>query len=288
MAVSGCGVLTVRNELGAMSPTTLAVAAMAALLVLAAPSSAAAQRLEGRVVDAQSGAPVASAVVRLHGDDGATVVAAMTDAAGEFVVRVPRPGTFRVTIEAIGYTRDQAEPVTIRRGAATNVVLRASAEVVRLAPLLAAAEPAATEPRVRYLERVGFYDRQRIENGTFIERAEIEEQRPRRIVDLLRGIDGVRVIESGNRADIVMAGGPQRRPDAQPQEVVCAPEIYLDGTLLSRGGRISERRLSRYDLNEILPADIEAIELYANAARLPARFSGTHGACGAVLFWSRS
>jgi hypothetical protein len=266
-----------------MHPTR--AAALAIFLVCAA-ADASAQVLAGRVVDAASGAPISAAVVRLLDDQGTVADSVATDASGAFRIQPPVAGTFRVSVRAPGYAEEAGERVVLVGGTTSTVTLRASADAVRLEPLVV-----EVAGRVRYLENVGFYNRQRYETGRFVDRAAIERLNPGRIADLLRGIVGTRIVQSGHHVDVLMRGGLATTmgssPGGKQSDVLCAPEIYLDGMLISRGGPLNQPQNPRRNLNEILPADVEAIEVYASAARVPARFGGAHATCGVVLFWSR-
>ncbi len=57
--------------------------------------------VSGRVVDAETGAVVAGALVSRLGADSATV--AVTDAGGRFVLRAPRAPSYGIRIEQLGY-----------------------------------------------------------------------------------------------------------------------------------------------------------------------------------------
>ena len=69
-------------------------------LALAAPLSA--QVVHGRLVDAGTGAAVASARVRLLAGDAAAD-SALTDSAGAFALRAEAGGIFRLAAERVGY-----------------------------------------------------------------------------------------------------------------------------------------------------------------------------------------
>jgi hypothetical protein len=266
--------------------TALCIISLATVVNLALPQSGQAQALHGEVVDAGSGAPIADAVVHILDLEGTTVASSRTDAAGQFRIAAPEPGTYGLRVEAVRYSPHALGRIELSGGDPVVVVLRVTAEAVPLEPI-----EVEGESRVPYLTRAGFYDRMRVETGRFIELSEIEERNPRRIVDMLRGIAGVRILESGHAADVVLRGGLASRVGFNAADAMCAPEVYLDGTLISRGsgvGRGGGIGDGRYNLNEIVPENIEAIEVYASAARVPARFGGAHASCGVVLFWSRS
>lgn len=258
-------------------------------LAVACPGDLDGQELVGRIVDARSGRPVPSATIRLHRTEAeGAVISAVAASDGSFVIRAPTAGSYRVTIEAPGYAQEVPNRLFLAQGV-THIVVVAAIDAIRM-------EAVTVEARARSsrLDAAGFYGRMQHEVGRFIERAEIEERDPRRITDLLRGIAGLRVVESGNRSDIVMRGGRMGSmggglsANNRTADALCAPEIYIDGQVVSRGGSVTQARdFPRHDLNEILPARVEAIEVYASAARVPVRFGGSHAACGVVLFWTR-
>ena len=62
-----------------------------------------AQTVRGRVVDAETGQPIAGAVVALADAQGARADAVLTRADGAYTVRAPAAGAYRVTAERVGY-----------------------------------------------------------------------------------------------------------------------------------------------------------------------------------------
>jgi hypothetical protein len=246
----------------------------AALCCMMLPAQLLAQTLQGRVVEAAGDTPLAGAVVRLLTADGQALASAVTDAQGRFALSAGEAGEYRVAVAALGFAAATLGPVALAAAAPTTVLIRMAIEAVPIDALRV--EVAA---RVPALERAGFYDRRRTSQGRFFERSDIEERNPRRIADMLRGIAGVRVIESGHNADVLLRAG-----GGMSMGGMCAPEVWLDGQLVSRGGGPGA---GRHNLNEIRPTDLEAIEVYASAARVPARYGGAHAACGVVVFWSK-
>ena len=58
----------------------------------------------------------------------------------------------------------------------------------------------------------------------------------------------------------------------------CPPQYFVDGI-----------PASNFDIDEVLPGDVEAVELYSGAAGVPPqynRFNGT-SICGTILIWTR-
>lgn len=75
----------------------------AALGLLVAPASVEAQVLSGRVVEEGSEAPVATALVRLLGEDGEPVAISVADSAGHYRVEAPGPGIYRLSAARLGF-----------------------------------------------------------------------------------------------------------------------------------------------------------------------------------------
>jgi hypothetical protein len=67
-------------------------------------ASADAQIVTGRVVDSLTGTPIqAVAITFFDSRDSTNRVAALTDSAGRYIIRLPRPSTYSVTARRIGY-----------------------------------------------------------------------------------------------------------------------------------------------------------------------------------------
>lgn len=73
-----------------------------ALLALLAPGGAG-QTFQGRVLDEEGEAPVATALVRLLSADGRDVAVALADEEGRYRLEAPEPGAYRLHAERIGY-----------------------------------------------------------------------------------------------------------------------------------------------------------------------------------------
>ncbi len=71
--------------------------------------------ISGRILDAQGGLPVPSATVEL-GIKGTKVATAVTDAAGQFSFPGVAPGTYSVTIRAVGYQTTIAPELLVSAG----------------------------------------------------------------------------------------------------------------------------------------------------------------------------
>jgi outer membrane receptor for ferrienterochelin and colicin len=199
------------------------------------------------------------------------------DTLGQFVVVAPMAGRYRIRIEALGFETLLLGPIGI--GLRSNEVL---AELTP-SPVPLDAVSAKADARTPKLAQVGFYDRMTRNVGHFLERSAIEKRGPRYTSDLLRGIAGVRVVMRGSSADVRLRSGGLTSFNARPG-MQCLPPVFVDGILVSHG---NQRPEERFDLNTLLPQDIEAVEIYAGPARVPPQFGGANAACGVILVWTR-
>lgn len=269
---------------------------VAAFLVSASVPPVGAQTVRGRLIETQTGSPVASAQVALITSAGNAVAADQSNAAGQFSLRAPRPGSYRMQIRRLGY-RAQTLPVEIGgRGLELDV---------RLEPLPVALDPVTVEAdlSLRYLEQVGFYARQLSDFGHFITRDLIEHGRPNRLTDVLSKVPGVRLVPDGRVLGRTLL---QFRNAATIFGGLCEPRVFVDGLIAIRGdakpvvltpggGLIDE--LNQEDprspepaVDDVVnPIDIEAIEVYRSGVEVPARFGGMgpFTRCGVVAIWTR-
>ena len=94
------------------------------LLAAFAAVPAAAQGIEGRVVEQATLLPVAGAQVQLLDAAGAPVATAPTDAAGAFQVQAPAPGEFRLRVEREGLRTTLTRAVAVGAGEVLAVEVR--------------------------------------------------------------------------------------------------------------------------------------------------------------------
>lgn len=112
---------------------TLCVAA----LVLSA-AVAAAQTVTGIVLENATGGPVQGAFVRLLDSDGGQRAAAVSDSTGAFAFRAPRPGTYTIRVDQIGYYSG-TEIVEVSGAAAPPVVVHLNVLALALEAVTAVA-----------------------------------------------------------------------------------------------------------------------------------------------------
>ncbi len=155
-----------------LSPRLLAVA----LGCLAAVGAANAQSLSGRVVDADTGAPLPGAAVRVL-DRGAA-----TDADGRFSISGLPADTATVAVTFVGYALWR-EVVDLRRTAPLDVRLVATADVLGEVTVAADAAREALGRDVRAVE--------------VLEGRELEEMRGQTLAETLAGLNGVTTLSTG-------------------------------------------------------------------------------------------
>lgn len=268
-------------------------------VVLALPASA--QRLRGRLLDLESNEPLAAGLVTLLKSDGTSIITAVTDAQGHWLLDAPGSGSYYVTAKRIGYQPWLAGPVDVKAGDDLNSIFHLRRRPVMLDPVEVSAR--ATQ---RYLALMGFYDRQRADFGHFVTPAEIEQRQAARVTDLLAGLPGVNLVSMGTGS----AGAlfVRLRGSNLSQGGACRPRVYVDGLLYAlgdsrpvrqEGGSELERRpeeeLQKIDQGLSLddighPSTIAAIEVYRSASQVPAQFGGTsvETLCGVIVIWTRT
>lgn len=237
------------------------------LTVLAALTSlgpVASQTIEGRVVDAASGAPIPMAHVTLIGTSDAVVASEVTDTNGSFLMPVPEAGMYQLRAMRVGYTPFTTDTLVLAPGQEAVAHLRLQPTGVRLSPVQAVAEA-----RVQRLVRVGFYKRLAQGFGYFRSPDELDNLRPIFHADLFWGMRGVRLRRDG-------------RVESQSAPGRCYLTAAIDGVIVERGAVTDPHWTSVVHVN-----DIEALEVYPRPAGVPLWLSGSVSPCGAVVVWTK-
>ncbi|HEX2079679.1 MAG TPA: carboxypeptidase-like regulatory domain-containing protein [Longimicrobium sp.] len=108
--------------------------ALAALLL---PASLPGQTVRGRVVEAETGAPLPGAVVVLQDASGRRVAAVLADAEGRYRVSAPGAGTYRLRAERVGFANPAAATLTLADGETREHELRTASRRVVLDEVVA-------------------------------------------------------------------------------------------------------------------------------------------------------
>ncbi|UCC72309.1 MAG: TonB-dependent receptor [Gemmatimonadota bacterium] len=260
------------------------------------------QVVRGRLLDLHTNQPIAEGVLTLIPEQGRGVLSVVTGDDGAYRLEAPAPGRYFIEARRFGYRSWVDGPIDLRAGDDWETEYHLAAIPFVLDPVV------VTVPRTVYeafLERVGFFERQKGDFGHFITRDEIERRVPARMTDLLSTIPGVRLVPSSSglsrsslsfRGSVLSMGG------------ACHPRVFVDGLIVILGdARVrgtdvygfpelgtevaadpSERPEIALD-DVVMPGDVEAVEVYRRASEVPAQFGGMSTAtqCGVIAIWTR-
>ena len=250
-------------------------AALAALAGL--PAGAGAQesvRILGRVVEEQTGIPIAGADIIVRTPDDRFVRAVVTDDSGRFQLRVARVPAVRLYASRIGYRRNTTPLLWFDGHDFFDVEVRLDRDAILLAPL----EVLARSERDAHPVLSGFQHRLDRGTGVYITRDQIERRRPMYVTDLLRDIPGVHLTSSGTgaRRTIAMNRGTRQS---------CPVQLFVDGVLVTVPGSAEPGgpRIDEY----ADPLSLEGIEVYHGLSTVPPEFLTPDAECGVVVLWTR-
>lgn len=188
----------------------LALSLLTALAGAWSPSEVAAQAAQGavtgRVVDAESGSPLAGARVTLV----ETGRFATTDEDGRFRIANVAPGTYRLQVQTISY-RTAEQTVQVREGETVEVDVGLTLQPVRLRELVISPRRVVETAREAPLTVTAF-DAQEIRDA--------EINRPKEMLQLTPGATLVRSVDSGCCAFITVRGIGQQRNTETPVATV--------------------------------------------------------------------
>jgi hypothetical protein len=215
----------------------------------------------------ERGAPVSGVEIR----SGNRVVLSATD--GRFVIDSLEAGRRQFVARRVGYAPESLSVnFDPRRADTLQFVMRpAVTELDRLdvidAPLIS--------PRLQ-----GFESRRARKNGgQFVTQETIARQMPQVTSDLLRRLQGVRIVDSMGVQLPVSTRGPKPTLTGRPT-AVCVLRVAVDGLL----------KEPYFPMNTITVSDVHGIEVYAGAATIPPEFGGARrdANCGLIMIWTRA
>jgi len=231
-------------------------AVLAAAAALPCPLTAQARgTLTGRVVEAESGDPIAGALVSLAGLPDTTT----TSSEGLFRFEALPYGAHVLHVDYLGMrSRDVPFQVLPRQSASLSLALEV--QVIPVAELVVQVRRDLPVSKL-----FGFYRRMEHGQGYFITREEVVRRHPSRPTDLLRRVPGLAIGATRyGRATVSMG---RRRG--------CIPDYFVDGT-----------RAPYYDIDNLQPNDLAGIEVYRGNSEVPVEFKGRER-CGAIIIWTR-
>lgn len=188
-------------------------------------------------------------------------VAARTDTAGRFLVAALPPGATDLSLRRIAY-----EPVVV----SVDILESDTTDVeIRLGTLPHSLPTIVVNDRVdRGRVLAEFEAHRKTGAGHFITRAQIEKRHPQLLSDMVRTVPGASMILVNGRSVLRFARS----------HTSCPPQYFLDGL-----------RVTAFNIDDVPPGDVEAVELYPGPAGLPPEFNELYGmtACGTVAIWTR-
>jgi len=188
-------------------------------------------------------------------------------------------------VEALGYRTQRIRLGDLESFTATGIEV-----TVDLPPSPLAVDGLVAEIRsealVPHLVSGGFYERRRTYHGHFEIIDEAKRASANRTSDYFRPILGVRL----DRRTNLQGAEPRLRGGQGHYALIggtCYPTVVLNGAVVRRGGPPSDRVTASAFDQIVGPNHVLALEVYRSASEVPARWSGSLGACGVILLWTR-
>ncbi len=246
-------------------------------LPLGAQSGTGTAGIAGRVLDAATRTPVPHAIIEIRSQSRQ----AETDSTGRFRIEGLQPQIVVVYIRSLGYE-------AVQRSLNLFSGRTVSAEYLLVTSAVALPDVTVTgaDPR-GILELSGFEDRRRMGMGQYYTEAEISRHLQRRVSDLLRDAQGMRIARGGSN-EFYAVSTRQVMTSIIPSRnrTVCFLDIFLDGMVIYSADR-AVRGIPPPDLNYLVPlSDLVGVEVYTGIASVPAEYRRQGSSCGAILFWT--
>ena len=263
--------------------TRTSLAPFLALVLLATTwTTAAAQIVQGRVVDAQTGGPIEGVRLTLVDSAGALVAYVGSDVRGAFELQAREPGSYAVSAERIGYTSFRSDPVEVPAGGEVVVAVRLGVDAIPLAPFTVFAR---SELR---MGRTADFERRRDDpsvSGYFLDAEDVRARpmsTPTQLLRALPSVDLLPVVTQDNPA-----GGMDRNliylPGSSPGSMrsgMCLAQVFIDGT------HVPQSQDGAFTIDDYLDgAPLAGVELYTRSAAAPIQYRGASD-CGVVLYWT--
>lgn len=213
--------------------------AVSLLLLLLSVATALGQSgtLAGRVTDATTGAPLASATVRVVGIESSRQAGAITDAAGRYSIRGLAAGRYRVSVTFLSYSPFEAE-IAVAAGASATLDAKLTEGALGLGEVVVSAS--------RKPEKVTDAPA----SVSVISAREIEQRPALTMVDHLKEVPGIDIVQSGLTQNNVVARGFNN---------------IFSGTLMvltdNRIASVPSLRLNAYNFIPLVNEDIQQIEV---------------------------
>ena len=271
-------------------------------MVLSSVSFLNAQVIQGLVVNALNGEPLADVSVVLLDKNGAIQRGYLTDVDGLYTLACPKSGTYTLRIGGMGFPTWDSPPMKVGKEQTVDFTVR-------------------LVPEGEESGLAGFKQRMKEGNGVFLSEKEIRKKGGTRFTDVLLNVKSVKVIQFDPDSVDVPAFGAGRRmfPTASTRDedapdfktstqyntlritgshsgsesagartggeptAQCPPVLFVDGKWW---GKIDNVGRNGPDY-EILPSELVGLEIYTRQL-VPPRFdTGLDSQCGVIVAWRK-
>jgi hypothetical protein len=201
------------------------------------------QLIVGKLLDDDTRRPLVSGTIALIDAKGKQITTAKADAAGNFRIVSPQPGTYRLRGEHQGYRTAESPQLKLMLGDSMRMDFHLSTSVVLLSPIVVTASARRIEDRSEQKGMEGFYTRMKRFGksgfGDIVTRDEIADYDKRGMTTLgTVNMRNTRLRETSTCAppystDYYVDGAPFMPPDSMaidgqfPLHLIEALEVYL-------------------------------------------------------------
>ena len=250
--------------------------------------------LPGLVAANASAQSTLTGFVRERADSSAVVAAelmvpqlglqATTDAKGRYRFDSIPAGRYDVLVRRLGF--DSATATLAFTG---DDDVKKDFTLIRLAQPLPTVPVTGKESPIRNAKLAQFEERRAYGIGRFLTDADLVKDQDRLLSNVLQRLPGITILTGrssryggGLSAFVATSRGAQTITQGVPPfGMKCPMAIWLDGIAIYRGYE------SPYDINQIHPRQIMAMEIYTGQAQIPAQFNVTGKTCGALVIWTK-
>lgn len=264
--------------LSCRAPLLLTALLAGAAPPLAGQAGSQAAAVAGRVLDAATRNPIPHAIVEIPSQSARTE----TDSTGRFRLEGLRPQIVVVQVRGLGYEAVQRS-LNLFAGRTVAVDYLLAASVVALPDVTVVED----DPR-GVLQLSGFEDRRRVGLGQYYTEEDISRHLQRRVPDLLRDAQGMRIARGASN-EFFAVNTRQQLTSIIPNRnrSVCFLDIFVDGMVVYSSDA-AMRGVPPPDLNYLVSlSDLLGVEVYTGLASVPAEYRRQGSSCGAILFWTR-
>jgi hypothetical protein len=253
---------------------------------LAGAAQAGAQTVRGRVLDAETMLPITTGVhLHLRDARGAVVIAAQSDANGEFALQGPRDGEYELRALHFGY-HDTSSRVTLSQSEQLIVDVRLSASALALDPLTVTARRSTRHDASfeGMLARYEVYPK--IGSHRVVKLDDPEMAGASRVNDVLRWLSPRPI---GPSAEALQRGSPIATTGPREYDRTRCAVVFMNGMM------IADELSTAMALDDPLAWHLEAVEYYRYWFEAPMEYRQTPlylmqanmNNCSVIALWQR-